>query len=236
MKTPSLKSTETTRDRILDAAEVEFAQRGLKGASLRDIAKAARIKQPSLYKHFKSKQALYSAVFDRALRPHVDHMGAFIAAAEDAELSNERLSEMLLDDMSSRPNFSALLFHSMVSRGDEAARRIIMKWMDQQITQGQLVAKRTHPAVADADLYLISIAMTNLHHGFFLLAPVIKHFFGGSTTSPELLAMWKRLTSRVYSSLLASPPTAAPLRKRSSRRNAVESARQSRKNPKLTAS
>ncbi|MFP4151378.1 MAG: TetR/AcrR family transcriptional regulator [Alkalispirochaeta sp.] len=57
------------RDRILDAAEELFRERGLHGVSLIDVAFAVGIRKPSLYHHFPAgKEELFLAVQDRMFR------------------------------------------------------------------------------------------------------------------------------------------------------------------------
>lgn len=60
---------ERTADRILDAAEAVFAERGFAGTSLRDVAERVGVRAPSLYNHFESKESLYAAVLERAVGP-----------------------------------------------------------------------------------------------------------------------------------------------------------------------
>ncbi|MEW9798224.1 TetR family transcriptional regulator C-terminal domain-containing protein [Alteromonas sp. CYL-A6] len=55
------------RRKILEAAEQAFARFGFKGASVQQIADMAGIPKTNLLYYFKSKQALYSAVFDNIL-------------------------------------------------------------------------------------------------------------------------------------------------------------------------
>src|SRR5215212_10427810 len=62
------KSAEERRDEILDAALVEFAQRGLHGASTDEIAKRAGISQPYVFRLFGSKKDLFTATVARCLR------------------------------------------------------------------------------------------------------------------------------------------------------------------------
>ncbi|MDQ6750475.1 MAG: TetR family transcriptional regulator [Actinomycetota bacterium] len=55
-----------SRQRILDAALVEFAARGYEGARLQDIARTAGLSRPTLLYHFESKEGLYAAVIEAA--------------------------------------------------------------------------------------------------------------------------------------------------------------------------
>ncbi|MCS7089859.1 MAG: TetR/AcrR family transcriptional regulator [Verrucomicrobiota bacterium] len=58
-----------TRQRILDAAERTFVERGFEAAAIREIATRARVSLPVLYYHFGSKGGLIEAVLLRRLEP-----------------------------------------------------------------------------------------------------------------------------------------------------------------------
>lgn len=53
------------KERLLDAAEELFAQRGFHGVSLRDITEAAGVDVALVSYHFGNKRALFTAVFER---------------------------------------------------------------------------------------------------------------------------------------------------------------------------
>ena len=55
----------TRRESILQAAAVAFAHRGFAATSMDDVAAEAGITRLILYRHFDSKEALYTAVLDR---------------------------------------------------------------------------------------------------------------------------------------------------------------------------
>ena len=65
---PQRKSAEKRRDEILEAALIEFAERGLHGASTEEIAKRAGISQPYVFRLFGSKKDLFTATVARCLR------------------------------------------------------------------------------------------------------------------------------------------------------------------------
>src|SRR3984885_16356391 len=56
------------RNDVLDAALVEFAERGLEGTSTEDIARRAGISQPYLFHLFGTKKELFKATVSRCFR------------------------------------------------------------------------------------------------------------------------------------------------------------------------
>jgi AcrR family transcriptional regulator len=75
---PRLSAAERRND-VLDAALVEFADRGYEGTSTEDIAKRAGISQPYLFRLFGTKKELYIASVGRCYR---DTLELFQRAAE----------------------------------------------------------------------------------------------------------------------------------------------------------
>jgi TetR/AcrR family transcriptional regulator len=67
-------------DRILAAARGEFAQHGY-AARLQDIAERAGLTHPTLLYHFKSKERLYAAVIEQAMRDWAAMTSAAVSAA-----------------------------------------------------------------------------------------------------------------------------------------------------------
>ena len=55
-----------TRQGILEAAHVLFAERGYSGAHVNDIVARAGTTKPMIYYHFGSKEGLYAAVMEEA--------------------------------------------------------------------------------------------------------------------------------------------------------------------------
>src|SRR6187551_2827351 len=61
------KTAGERREAVLDAALVEFADRGLHGASTDSIARGAGISQPYLFRLFRTKKELYVASVEHCM-------------------------------------------------------------------------------------------------------------------------------------------------------------------------
>jgi len=68
VSTTSRLSAAERREDVLEAALVEFAERGLEGTSTEDIARRAGISQPYLFRLFGTKRELFKAAAARCLR------------------------------------------------------------------------------------------------------------------------------------------------------------------------
>jgi AcrR family transcriptional regulator len=85
-------SEKSTRDKILDAAEMLFAEEGLHAVSVRQIAAAAGVPTGLITYHFESKDGLYRAVFDRRSPTIVEQRLMGLQIANDEPDLERRLS------------------------------------------------------------------------------------------------------------------------------------------------
>jgi AcrR family transcriptional regulator len=82
---------EERRVLIVEAAGRLFGERGYEATRLDDVAAAAGVTKPILYRHFDSKQALYLALLQR----HRDDLGSFAGAIPPQGPPEERLRIVL---------------------------------------------------------------------------------------------------------------------------------------------
>jgi enoyl-CoA hydratase/carnithine racemase/AcrR family transcriptional regulator len=80
------RGSRTTREKLLDAAAVLFAERGYRTVTLDDIGGAVGVSGPAVYRHFKSKEKLLGEllvdVSDRLLRNARDRVKAATGPAD----------------------------------------------------------------------------------------------------------------------------------------------------------
>ena len=66
----------TTKEKILDAALVSFAENGYKGTNLRDLTAGLGLSKSALYRHYESKDDIWNAVIDRMEAYYVSRFGS----------------------------------------------------------------------------------------------------------------------------------------------------------------
>jgi TetR/AcrR family transcriptional regulator len=106
-----------TAERILDAAEDLFAEKGYSATSLGDVADRVGIRSPSLYNHFRNKEALYQAVLGRLLE---EFSRPLREMEKSEELTQDRVLhwlETIVRQHHSNPNLARLLQHAALSGG-----------------------------------------------------------------------------------------------------------------------
>jgi AcrR family transcriptional regulator len=111
---------------VLRAAGKLFAERGYTATRLEDVAAAAGVTKPIVYRHFESKKALYLAL----LLKHEEDMPAFLALAREelAGLSGDELVRGILarwlDYVRENRHAWAMLFRDRSGDAEIQSRRL----------------------------------------------------------------------------------------------------------------
>ncbi|WP_029115983.1 TetR/AcrR family transcriptional regulator [Mycobacterium sp. URHB0044] len=117
------RRTEVAADRILDAAEDLFTQKGAAAVGMNEIAKAAGCSRATLYRYFENRDALYTAYVHRETYRIFAGMGERIASIADPR---QRLIEGIVASLRSvreSPALSAWFAPAQRPIGGEMAER-----------------------------------------------------------------------------------------------------------------
>lgn len=114
-----------SRERILSAAEVEFAENGYFPASMDAIAERARVAKGTLYYNFQSKDTLFVEVVSRGLRYLTELLRDAAEAAEPIGRRLGRMLELQVSMLYRYPKIAAILFSEMSSGLDDSVRERI---------------------------------------------------------------------------------------------------------------
>ena len=191
---------ERTALRIMDAAERLFARQGYPGTSLRDIAAAAGLREPGLYNHFPSKEALYSAGLERSLRPMEERIARLLEAPV-APADVMRLPIEMLHLNAEHPHMAALFYQAIQALHEGSPAGNAAQWIQRLFAMGRDVNRQVMPG-DDESVLLQGIAMFNLCCGYFLAAPLLQELAGIDAQSPEALGKQQHLIERVMRTFL----------------------------------
>jgi AcrR family transcriptional regulator len=143
-----------TRQRLLDAAFQVCSERGLHGATTREIADVAQVNEVTLFRHFGSKEKLIAAIFERAVAAQVQSFASTEPDGNDLrrDLSRyaERMNQILFDHEA--------LIRTMLTeakRYPEQARQVIcdsVKPMRERLCQYLRAAQQRGLVRRDLDL------------------------------------------------------------------------------------
>lgn len=116
------------REQLLDCAATLFAKHGYARATTSELARAAGVTEPIIYRHFDSKRDLFIALIERTGQDTIDRWEADLRDARDPA---ERLRRLLGDN-------------PMVKPGAENAYRVILQAITEVDDPGIHGALREH--------------------------------------------------------------------------------------------
>ncbi len=188
MATPvaSSSSTPSTADRILDAAEALFAEKGYSATSLGDVADRVGIRSPSLYNHFKNKEALYQAVLDRLLTD----FSAPLIELVGGPVTQERVFywlETIVRQHHANPNLARLLQHAALSGGPHT-NELIDKLFRPMFESSATLENDDFSLLEETGLQPWAVmAFNNLVMSYVTMAPMYRDLLGQDPFSDEAL-------------------------------------------------
>jgi len=170
----------------LDAAEDLFAASGYAATSLADVADVVGIRTPSLYNHFRNKEALYGAVLDRLIESFSAPFHELGQNGVSFEQVMQRLDSVVRQHHAN-PNLARLLQHAALSGGphtDELIDRLFrpMFGSPSKLESGNI------PLLGDAGLQPWAVmAFNNLVMSYVTMAPMYRDVLGQDPFSEEAL-------------------------------------------------
>jgi TetR/AcrR family transcriptional regulator len=203
---PSHKNSEArggTAERILDAAEIVFAERGFAGAAIRDIAARVELNPASLYNHFPGKQDLYEAVLDRGLQPIVELLRG-IAEESGVDGWDFDAIDSVVDHLAAQPALARILQYEALA-GGENITRLAGRWLAPIYAQGVSALKKNPGSESwdPSELPLLIEAFHNIILGYFATAPLREKILGEDPLSERALERQKHFLRNVAARLLA---------------------------------
>lgn len=194
---PRPRNAAATRQRILAAAEDEFAQQGYQGARLREVARVAGVQTALIHHYFGDKQGLYQAVLDRAIAPIRDGSNTILVSVRTLDELLGRFIELLTTFYAKNRRLLALLRHELATGGTSPVAESLR-------ATAQPVLERLLVVVADAQargevradvptLEMVNLALSAAAFSFVEAETVDVLLPGSVPASPEAMAQRQRV-------------------------------------------
>jgi AcrR family transcriptional regulator len=187
-ETASVSAVPSTAERILDAAEDLFAAGGYSATSLGEVADRVGIRSPSLYNHFRNKEALYAAVLERLL---IEFTGP-LEELRAGPVTRERLFhwlETLVRQHHANPNLARLLQHAALAGGPQAGEMIERLFRPMFQAGSEALDEEGYSRLFKAGLQPWAVmAFNNLVMSYVTMAPMYRDLLDQDPFSEESLA------------------------------------------------
>jgi AcrR family transcriptional regulator len=112
------------KDDVLDAAMIEFAERGLMGTSTEDIAKRAGISQPYLFRLFGTKKELFIATVSRCFRETLE-MFQRAAEGKRGEEALQAIGEAYVEQLGTNRTWLRAQMQAYAASEDPEIRAVV---------------------------------------------------------------------------------------------------------------
>jgi len=174
-----------TKERILDAAEAVFAERGYDAASLGDVADRVGIRPQAIYNHYKGKWALFVAVMERLLDPLLETLDRALEGPPTAARRDESLAaEVALH--ARNPNLARLVQYATLG-GGEPLELLLSRWYRPFFQRAMLLTPEKN-AIVKRNPALLPWVITGFHNlvlGYATMAPLTRELLGIDPFSVE---------------------------------------------------
>lgn len=111
------------REQLLDAAHAVLRDKGIMGATTREIARAAKVADGTLYNHFRTREDLFLALFERVLpiiRERLSELPLKVGTGAVADILADTLVGALEFFREAVPLFAAVLTDPQLNAGYRA--------------------------------------------------------------------------------------------------------------------
>jgi AcrR family transcriptional regulator len=187
MPGPPAPASRRTADRLLDAAEAVFAERGYDAASLGDIADRVGVRPQAIYNHYRNKWELYVAVLERLLDPFLALLDDATRAA-DASPSGAAVARDIAFH-ARNPNLARILQYATLAGGDQL-ELLRTRWYRPFFERALVLAPEKN-AIVQKNPALLPWVISGFHAlilGYATLAPLNRELLGIDPFSAEGVA------------------------------------------------
>ena len=199
------RSTRTTRDRLLTAAEMAILHKGFAATSIDELIAEVGITKGGFFYHFPDKNALVVAILERHLRAEEAWLDGLFAEAGDSETDPlerfERFLTMLQAQMEALPDvhpgcliaaccFQERLFTHQVH---DLAQENLLNWRRRFHDELTRIAA-AHPPAQPVDLEALADMLVVLVDGAIILSKTVRE----KEALPRQIGLYRQFIGQIF--------------------------------------
>ncbi len=116
------------RDSILLVAQTLFSEKGFHGVSIDEIAREVDVSPAILYRHFKSKQALYAAVLQELSRQRESYVDTVINSSTRFEDVLVGMTQVYIKSVADKPDLLRIELQSLLEGNSASSDFFKHRW------------------------------------------------------------------------------------------------------------
>ncbi len=197
------KDKQTTRERILDAAEELFAHKGYEGVSIRQIMAKAEADVSLAYYHFKSKRDLFNEIMLRRVEILNDIRLKALEAVEERHPDDAPSVEEIIDafthpllDLLAREHEEWKYYFQLIAQINNSpdwGGELMTRYFDPLVRRFLEALKKALPDCDDADLYWSYHFLSGALTLTFAETGRLDNLSGGAAKSSDMASVVERM-------------------------------------------
>jgi AcrR family transcriptional regulator len=164
------------------------------------------VRAPSLYNHFESKDALYTAVLERGVGPVLALLAGAAQAADGRREGRDRLVGEVMALLARRPHLARLLLHETLA-GGQRLTPLVERFIVPAFERAEALID-ADPAArhwSSEQVPLLVLAMYHVVVGYFTVADLYRSARGEDLLSEPALARQTRFLRQLVATLFPEP-------------------------------
>lgn len=198
MVEPKTKKAYVTKQKILEAAETEFSEKGLFGARVDSIAFLSGVNKRMIYEHYGSKEELYKYVLREVYGRLAEYEKSYY---EDGSSPDVAISNVILGSfrfLEANPSFVRILMWENLNKASHLMKNEIAEikaptidYIKEQIRRG----KETGLFRQDADEMQMVISLMNFEFSYFSNIHTLSGILNVDLSDPEEISKRAKFVS-----------------------------------------
>ncbi|MHB8895938.1 MAG: TetR/AcrR family transcriptional regulator [Candidatus Geothermincolia bacterium] len=182
---------ESKREQILSVAEEVFAEKGFKGATVREIAEKVNIQTPGLYYHFSNKQEIYDSMIRNIYEGLADKLLEPVESAEGIKAKVSLLVDLLMEFWQEHPMAPRIIAQETLSEKallyGELIPNVLAPMFSEMVSSFE-AAEAADRGIRDLDLPMLIYNVFGMTVFYFFAGNVLAMLSGVDCFAPERLA------------------------------------------------